>query len=275
MDVTGVLVSAAQVLIIPEGISHSPDDSPIGLYLLAGFITLFTIDRFSDIAKISKYSTIETDTLDFDRDFTPPPSPADLTCLGSNSIIISPSTLLKSIFHGDWNDLKTPIKNGFLSAFHNTDTLGLLIHCLTDGIALASSLMASSESSSFQSIFIVLAIFLHKLPTAFALVSILLENNLPKLHVVCHLIAFSLAAPIGAIITYLIIVTFVNQSLQGLSGLLLTFSGGSFLYVGFHALQNISASKGQASSTKSDLIDYTVCIAGMLLPVLVACIPDE
>lgn len=102
-------------------------------------------------------------------------------------------------------NVRNLLLKGFASAFRNTDTLGLLIHCITDGIALASSLMASSESPSVKSIFVVVAIFLHKLPTAFALVALLVKDGLPKIFVLCHLICFSFAAPLGALATYLVI----------------------------------------------------------------------
>lgn len=333
----GILVSAAQVLIIPEGIKHSPEGSPIGLFLIAGFITLFTIDRLSDIARSSKRNSngyskmnynieggqgspidpnLEIDSLsergisdshgassngNTDDDSRITTSGADLDSIMTDGA--QPSTaateeedystrqILESsgtdTLKGMWNlkgstSLRKLLFKGFVSAFQNTDTLGLLIHCITDGIALASSLMASNESPTVQSIFVIVAIFLHKLPTAFALVALLIRDGLPRIFVLCHLLCFSLAAPLGALITYMVIVLFVDESLEGLSGLLLTFSGGSFLYVGFHALQKMTYSEPEAGtgimvpkSRKRMFIDYFVCLCGMLLPVFVAFLQED
>lgn len=339
----GILVSAAQVLIIPEGIAHSPEGSPIGLCLIAGFITLFTIDRLSDIARSSKkglngYTKMDynlengqssltepdlefdvssergvsgtlddygrtgddqvagdthpdtTPTIDDDLDSIMTDGPRSATAGTDNSEDGLQQILEESgvdTFKDVWQlknsrNVRNLLLKGFASAFRNTDTLGLLIHCITDGIALASSLMASSESPSVKSIFVVVAIFLHKLPTAFALVALLVKDGLPKIFVLCHLICFSFAAPLGALATYLVIILFVNESLEGLSGLLLTFSGGSFLYVGFHTLQKMTNSEPEPGtgillpkSRKRMFIDYIVCLGGMLLPVLVAFLQED
>ncbi|VEU22135.1 DEKNAAC103134 [Brettanomyces naardenensis] len=256
----GVLVSAAQVLIIPEGVANSPQGSPIGLWLLAGFITLFTIDRLSSIFKDEGgYLPSSSQSFDIDDDTA-------ASSLGDTSSILNSTSLSQILFREKWEDLQAELKNGLLSAFQNTDTLGLLIHCLTDGIALTSSIMGSTESESIQSIFIVMAIFLHKLPTGFALAALLLKDGLPRIYILCHLFAFSIAAPLGAIATYLVIVLFVDQNLEGLSWLLLTFSGGSFLYVGFHALMKM----GHTGTRKEQMTQYGFCLLGMLVTVAVS-----
>lgn len=290
---TGLLVSAALVLIIPEGIEHSSDDSPIGICLVAGFVTLFTIDRLSSITRSSDSylnSIDDSSTFNIDQDNPSKQTTTTEFDLDDRNIGSSQSEepidedtgnqSLRSLWYTlRGNSLKSFICNlnaGFKSAFRNTDTLGLLIHSLTDGIALTSSIMASTEIPSVKSIFVILAIFLHKLPTAFALVALLVRDGLPKVDVLCHLIAFSLAAPLGALATYIIIVLFINGSIQGLSGMLLTFSGGSFLYVGFHALQKMDSGVHHDRKTRrQQLVEYLTCLSGMLVPVLVSLVRDE
>lgn len=96
-----------------------------------------------------------------------------------------------------------------------------LVPISADGIAMGS---ASSAGSQLElQILVFVAIMLHKVlnfsaslysfvflfnfsflqaPTAFALVSILLASGLDKARVRRHLLIFSLAAPLGTVLTY-------------------------------------------------------------------------
>jgi zinc transporter 9 len=113
-------------------------------------------------------------------------------------------------------------------------TLGLCIHAIADGIALGAS--SSSTSTTSLSLIIFVAIMVHKAPASFGLTAVLLKQGLGKRGARAHLVAFSLAAPIGAVGTWVVVRTLGGgagdeESLRWWTGVLLLFSGGTFLYV--------------------------------------------
>lgn len=124
-------------------------------------------------------------------------------------------------------------------------TIGLVIHAAADGIALGAS---STATNSGLSLVIFFAIMIHKAPAAFGLTSVLIKQGLSKRAVRGHLVLFSLAAPAGAIITWIL----ANVLGGGKShspelttwwtGMLLLFSAGTFLYVAMHSMQETSHS---------------------------------
>ncbi|GMS81199.1 hypothetical protein PENTCL1PPCAC_3374 [Pristionchus entomophagus] len=111
-------------------------------------------------------------------------------------------------------------------------TIGLVVHAAADGIALGS---ASAINKSSVQMIVFLAIILHKAPSSFGLVSFLLMEGLDKARVRKHLLIFSLAAPIGALVTFFVLVTYANDASPSQSmattGVLMLFSAGTFLYV--------------------------------------------
>ncbi|EWC47005.1 hypothetical protein DRE_03767 [Drechslerella stenobrocha 248] len=132
-------------------------------------------------------------------------------------------------------------------------TLGLLIHAMADGIALGASANASKPSLGLIVFF---AIMLHKAPAAFGLVTILLKQGLSKRQARAHLVAFSVAAPVGAFGTWFSIALIGggnnaaphNQHTEWWTGVLLLFSAGTFLFVAMHAMQEISGGDSQHST---------------------------
>ncbi|KAI6030902.1 hypothetical protein F5J12DRAFT_803773 [Pisolithus orientalis] len=110
-------------------------------------------------------------------------------------------------------------------------SLGLVVHALVDGYALGVSSTAD-EGSSVLSFIVFLAIIVHKAPTALALTTSLLSRSLPVMECKKHLLAFSLATPVSAILSYLLFsLPFMNQRLG--PGVPLLFSVSFFLHVIF------------------------------------------
>ena len=166
-------------------------------------------------------------------------------------------------------------------------TIGLVIHAAADGIALGAS---STTAHRNLSLIIFFAIMVHKAPAAFGLTSILLKQGLSKRTARGHLVLFSLAAPVGAITTY--ILANVVGGIRGgteegttfWTGMLLLFSGGTFLYVAMHAMQETSQGhheshggpamangyadgrEAQQSQEKPSLRDLGAAVFGMVLP---------
>ena len=114
-------------------------------------------------------------------------------------------------------------------------TLGLCIHAAADGIALGAS--SSSTSTTSLSLIIFVAIMVHKAPAAFGLTSVLLKQGLGKRTARAHLVIFSLAAPVGAVGTWILVRALGGGGntepalMKWWTGVLLLFSGGTFLWV--------------------------------------------
>ncbi|RMZ81327.1 hypothetical protein DV736_g6653, partial [Chaetothyriales sp. CBS 134916] len=165
-------------------------------------------------------------------------------------------------------------------------TTGLVIHAAADGIALGAS---SSTRHNDLSLIIFFAIMIHKAPAAFALTSLLIKLGVSKRTARAHLVLFSLAAPTGAIATWLlahVMGDFRGRTEQGTAfwtGILLLFSGGTFLYVAMHAMQETSNSHREsrmngsahsyvdsrdstATDQKPSLKDLGAACFGMILP---------
>ncbi|KAL7273789.1 hypothetical protein RUND412_003331 [Rhizina undulata] len=143
-------------------------------------------------------------------------------------------------------------------------TLGLVIHAAADGIALGAS--STSKNVALEAI-IFLAIMLHKAPAAFGLSAVLLRAGLAKRQARTHLIIFSLAAPVGALVTWVIVSLLGSGGKEGMqwwTGVLLLFSGGTFLYVAMHTMQEQAQSQGH----KATLRDTGAAVLGMLLPLV-------
>ena len=116
-------------------------------------------------------------------------------------------------------------------------TIGLVIHAAADGIALGAS---SSTTDTNLGLVVFLAIMVHKAPAAFGLTSVLLKQGLSKRRARAHLVIFSLAAPVGALVTWMLVnaagksqpgAGYDEQQTKWWTGILLLFSGGTFLYV--------------------------------------------
>lgn len=111
-----------------------------------------------------------------------------------------------------------------------TATLGLVVHAAADGVALGA---AATTSNLDTEAVVFLAIMLHKAPAAFALVSFLMHEAVERPTIRKHLLVFSLAAPLLAIVTFLSIHRGATQSItsHNATGVALLFSAGTFLYV--------------------------------------------
>jgi solute carrier family 39 (zinc transporter), member 9 len=180
----------------------------IGFSLILGFVLMFLIDRLPRHATDSLQPAQQTRHISLEN-------------LGGSSV------------SGDEES------EGFLGSLAPTPkqsrslatTTGLVIHAAADGIAMGASATTDDMKLGFIIFF---AIMIHKAPAAFGLTSVLLKQGLSKRAARGHLIVFSLAAPVGAIATYLLIEVLGGTSLEGeagqwWTGMLLLFSAGTFL----------------------------------------------
>ncbi|KAG7662937.1 uncharacterized protein J8A68_003527 [[Candida] subhashii] len=111
-------------------------------------------------------------------------------------------------------------------------TIGLVVHGLVDGISLGSSF---SKNEQMFKLLIFLAIIVHKLPTAFSLVSILIHEGINDDLLYWHIFVFAMSTPIASLVTFAI-VAIIHKDNEFIIGILLLFSGGTFLYVVNHVI---------------------------------------
>ena len=189
----------------PDGSTQQPQEPKgartphawVGVSLILGFILMYLIDTLPSLNP------------------SPPPQRMNIYSLSD----------LSSTAPSSSSSQATP-KASF------STTLGLVIHAAADGIALGAS--AAQPSLSF---IIFIAIMVHKAPAAFGLTSVLMKQGLGKRQARAHLVAFSLAAPIGALCTWLLVRILGGggesgpgaDSMKFWTGVILLFSGGTFL----------------------------------------------
>ncbi len=104
-------------------------------------------------------------------------------------------------------------------------SIGLGFHALTDGLALGAGVATELLTITLP---ILVAVMVHKVPVAFSLGTFLWQPRPARnRHPFCILLLFSLATPVGVLITFL----FLRHLPHAWIGLMLLFSGGTFLYV--------------------------------------------
>lgn len=248
---------------------HQHNDSPhawIGVALITGFILMYLIDKVPQYTASSKPNArpYHISLNDLGRGLQRAPSPNHDT--EANEFLQS-----NSISQGHGQSFAT--------------TTGLVIHAAADGIALGASSSSANHGLSFVIFF---AIMVHKAPAAFGLTSVLLKQGLSKRTARTHLLLFSLAAPTGAILTWLFAHTLGagemgnGQNTKWWTGMLLLFSAGTFLYVAMHAMQEVGRSHdtqqnghvngigegrdAQSQPEKPSPRDLLATVLGMVLP---------
>lgn len=106
--------------------------------------------------------------------------------------------------------------------------LGLTVHDLIDGIALASG-----ENVPKLTPAIFLALVLHKVPTTFSLSVLLIHGEYRKSQIVRLLVILLLAIPAGVLLAQLLVEHLRSATTVGQ---LIAFSSGTFLYIGAYEL---------------------------------------
>ncbi|CAF1340324.1 unnamed protein product, partial [Didymodactylos carnosus] len=107
-----------------------------------------------------------------------------------------------------------------------------------------SAIGAASSTSHFNvEIIVFMAIMLHKAPAAFGLVSFLMADGVDRKRIRRHLLIFSLAAPLMALFTYVVLKSHIHETYSGdATGLAMLFSAGTFLFVAtVHVLPEVQA----------------------------------
>lgn len=146
-----------------------------------------------------------------------------------------------------------------------TATLGLVVHAAADGVALGA---AATTNQTDVEIIVFLAIMLHKAPASFGLVTYLLHEGLERGRIRRHLLIFALAAPVLALVTFLLLTIHGRENLDTFSatGIAMLFSAGTFLYVAtVHVLPEVT-SLGKDHSSGFSKSELAMLVVGAILP---------
>jgi len=103
-----------------------------------------------------------------------------------------------------------------------TAFFGMFIHTFFDGFALGASLFVQKLGPV-----VFFAIMAHKIPSSFALSSVLVKARWPKARIVLFIFLFGLAIPLGAVASTFLLHSIGDQA----TGIALALSLGTFLYI--------------------------------------------
>lgn len=190
----------------------------VGISLITGYILMYLIDTLPHLSSASHNANRP-------RHISLSNLSQGLHSPGSSPALTTPSS-----------PSLQPLDSPSSASHHHAPaaTIGLVIHALADGIALGASTASRSTRASLG-LLVFLAIMLHKAPAAFGLTSVLLKQGLGKRTARAHLVVFSCAAPVGAVVTWFGVLLLgrggVRDGMEGVwwTGVVLVFSGGTFL----------------------------------------------
>lgn len=195
----GMLLGTSFTLVIPEGVDAClQHNGNVGINLLIGFMVVYMLDRVVQMVMGAStgYEVLHDGTLELES----------------------------------FKDLVRNPKRVFLAVLKNNVVFALVIHGLSDGIALGTT--TNNESLL---IVVLIAIIIHKIPAVLSLTSIMMsKQRLPRWEVLSNLFVFALSTPLG----YVVVSVFNlrhSEAMDWIGGNLLLTSGGSLLYASFTA----------------------------------------
>ena len=228
----GLLLGAALTVVIPEGISNvyrhqipSRDATTslisskdlIAVCLLSGFLLMFIVDQQMIVHSITRGD-----------------SSAQLSV--RDDVSESGATMR-------WQPNTGTPQVPFRSVIGGL--LGVLVHAGADGVAMGSSVESSDVSLR---VVVILAIMVHKAPASIGICTLLMARQLPKSQIRLAVLVFAVTTPIFAFLTYgilqaLLSATGTKPGFIGTRdiGAILSFSGGTFLYVSIHAVMELAS----------------------------------
>jgi zinc transporter 9 len=145
-------------------------------------------------------------------------------------------------------------------------TLGLVIHAMVDGIALG--IVTAGGKNVKLSLMVFGALMGHKCPASFSLSAILVSQGVKHSLVARNLLIFSAAAPIGALVSFLILdagLSSISENSGTALGYSMLFSAGTFIGVIFeHILPELKGPDGRLT-----WLQLLVLTTGALIPIMI------
>ncbi|KAH8114531.1 Zinc/iron permease [Phellopilus nigrolimitatus] len=281
---TGLLLGAALGIIIPELLVSSNASDPgmkVALSLLSGFAFMLLVEQLSSgqtHAHKHTHSPLPvTAPLHPFRDSSPDLG-GSRTLNGLEEEFIMSSAEAGGVEVVD-DAAESQARAGRARALPLT--IGLVIHSLADGLALGASALPRSGDregegnnnavlsgpSTQLSFVVLLALIVHKAPTALAFSTSLLSTSLPPTECRKHIAVFSLSTPIGALMTFGVLTLLGAGAGGDWAGIALLVSGGTFLYVAT-VLQPVSHQESHLPSSPemSEKVRAGLIVLGMFIP---------
>ncbi|KAJ2962430.1 hypothetical protein NQZ79_g2306 [Umbelopsis isabellina] len=270
----------------PEGHTGPSAHQYIGIALVFGFALMFLIDQISSLHVHGNVNSHDQSNVEFTElnlmleaveevdEEEEEEETADVT-EGTDQTTANKDRHVNVANGRREVNTSSPASSRFRSSKPSqfSPTLGLVVHAAADGIALGAS--ARHPHLSFVIFF---AIMIHKAPSAFALTTVLMNEGYMRARIRRHLLVFSMAAPIGAILTYAALMlagSTDDESVAWWTGMLLLFSGGTFLYVAMHVLEEVKNHGGKKHNHRNASHDdklsrpEVICIlVGMFIPAI-------
>ncbi|SHO79797.1 Similar to S.cerevisiae protein ATX2 (Golgi membrane protein involved in manganese homeostasis) [Malassezia sympodialis ATCC 42132] len=252
----GLLLGAALTVVIPEGISNvyrgrMCRDEPmnethllqskdlVAFCLLSGFLLMFAVDQHM----VAQSHARSHDAL----------APADEEEMRSGGAGAGAGPMT-------WDPTTRPGSPSSLRQVLGS-LLGILVHAAADGVAMGSSVESTNQSLRLV---IMLAVMVHKAPASIGICTLLMSRQLRRAEIRWAVLAFSVTTPLSALLTYGVLQVLLpttgttSDSMDTRKiGAILSFSGGTFLYVAIHAVTELaSPSAGAHLAHHSDHVHH-------------------
>ena len=198
--VGGLMLGIAVLYLLPHAINELASTQQVAIALLAGLLIMFFVIR---IFHVHQHGTVDESTAEHDHAHDPLVSSAEDCPLHQHRL--------------SWIGL----------------ALGLGLHTLLDGIALAASVVAAShvdQTALLLGAGTFVAIVLHKPLDALSITTVMRAGGWSARTTVLVNVAFALMCPLGALVFYLGIGT-EHSSQQAIVGIALAAAAGVFLCI--------------------------------------------
>ncbi|CAF1268376.1 unnamed protein product [Rotaria sordida] len=270
----GLLVGTALAVIIPEGVHAlyvNELDTTHGKIQLDQKIVgqdLNNKDKTKDIPHDHKHGVEPSTKLSTDKHSDATHSAIGVTLILGFVFMLIVDNFSSKLFHNHGNQVIDSSGSVIISKPKATwtATLGLVVHAAADGIALG----AASATSRFNvELIVFMAIILHKAPAAFGLVSFLISDGVDRKRIRRHLLIFSLAAPLVALITFVLLKSGIRDAYSvDLTGIAMLFSAGTFLFVAtVHVLPEVQS---HYDDRQFRAIELFILIIGCCFPIVLS-----
>jgi zinc transporter 7 len=260
---SGGLLGDAFLHLIPEAIMNGGNDQNhslrVGLWILAGFMTFFLVEKMVRLAKSKteikhnerkqSFRTNESDINDRKiSDFVLNNNSCDKICSNNTKISSNETECDKNTFSDVFKDIKIA---GYLNLVAD------LTHNFTDGLAIGSSFLAGHNVGLVTGI----AIMLHEIPHEIGDFAVLIKSGCSR----TKAMQLQLLTAIGALTGTIVSLAIGGFSSDGTSWVL-PFTGGGFIYI---ATVSIVPELTQESGLKQSIKELSALIIGIFIMTLI------
>ncbi|QDZ25738.1 hypothetical protein HOP50_18g82790 [Chloropicon primus] len=172
---------------------------------------------------------------------------------------------------GDSNNTREKKEKFYRRNFKGVATMAVMIsHAVADGLVMGS---VAATGQQEMNIVVAFAMIAHKVPASFSLATFLVALKWPSSSVVKNMLMFSLSSPLSAILFYSLKYAISASSFDQMLSLVMLFSAGSILYVGFFHMYPEALEASEGKDARSTVI-YLVA-SGAICASMFGFLPDD